>query len=320
MNKYIENGETFLKNCLFDGLAHSYDVVTGEYVKPYPEVTGYVIKYFCDNCNGSGMSKIQEAGVYLCSIQHKTGGYKTFYDNRYLYAFDTAQILNGLISLSKCFNNNEINCAIDKAGEFLLNMQRKDGAIYPVYDTYLFTKRMPKKMYPMWNGATSGLLCKVTEVYNEMYIVTGDKRYNEAVKLAVEFYKTSEPLTYTHPLGYWLEGLYAGGMEDFVCSFLKNNVISRIEDNGFIPYTYGLDYSYTSGEAQLAILMVKCGFIKEAVKIREFIRNVQRNHISGGIFQFSNREAGLDNHIHTEINSWGTKYYCELERLMEDYE
>ena len=49
MNKYIERGEKFLKNCVFNGLAHSWNVESKTYVKPYPEVTGYVIKYFSLN-------------------------------------------------------------------------------------------------------------------------------------------------------------------------------------------------------------------------------------------------------------------------------
>ena len=44
----VKRGENYLLDCVFDGLAHSYDVLTKSYVKPYPEVTGYVIKYFCD--------------------------------------------------------------------------------------------------------------------------------------------------------------------------------------------------------------------------------------------------------------------------------
>ena len=49
LNQYVEKGEYYLQKCVFKGLAHSYDVSSGKYVKPYPEVTGYVIKYFFYN-------------------------------------------------------------------------------------------------------------------------------------------------------------------------------------------------------------------------------------------------------------------------------
>lgn len=320
MNRYIKSGEKFLRNCVFDGLAHSYNVQTGQYVKPYPEVTGYVIKYLCDNSSGNEMNNIIEAGHYLAEIQHKKGGYKTFYDKRYLYSFDTAQILNGLISLYIDTKEQFLYGAIENAGKFLLYMQRGDGAIYPVYDTYLRIRCMPKNMYHMWNGPTSGLLCKLTEVYNEMFKLTNDDRYQKAINHTCTFYKQVEPIVYTHPLGYWLEGLYAGGEEVFVKDFLEKEVICRIEKNGFMAYAPELNYSYTSGEIQLAILMVKTGLIEPALVIRDFARKVQMNSESGGIFQFTNREAELDNHVHTEINSWGTKYYCELERITERYD
>ena len=321
MNSYIQQGEKFLRECVFDGLAHSYDVETKQYVKPYPEVTGYVIKYLCDNSNGAEMNNIKDAAIYLTKIQHSIGGYKTFYDKRYLYSFDTAQILNGLISAyNHRITDEPLKPAILKAGEFLLYMQRSDGAIFPIYDTYLHMRRMPQKLYPIWNGPTSGLLCKLTEVFSEMYAFTDDERYLTAKEEATNYYIKVSPIEYTHPLGYWLEGLYAGGETVYVKTYLENNVIKRIENNGFIEYKSGLGYSYSSGEAQLAILLAKVGYVDEAVKIRDFLRNAQSKHESGGIFQFTNHEAEVDHHVHTEINSWGTKYYCELERMLEHYD
>ena len=92
----VKRGENYLLDCVFDGLAHSYDVLTKSYVKPYPEVTGYVIKYFCDVYDEIP-DKILEAGHKLVKIQDKnTGGYTSFMDKNILYTFDTSQILIGL--------------------------------------------------------------------------------------------------------------------------------------------------------------------------------------------------------------------------------
>ena len=33
--------------------------------------------------------------------------------------------------------------------------------------------------------------------------------------------------------------------------------------------------------------------------------------------KFADEEGNLDDHVHTEINSWGTKYFCQLEQLLE---
>lgn len=318
MNLFIEKGESFLNYCLFDGLAHSLDVTTKKYTKPYPEVTGYVIKYLCEYKQGAYLSNVVEAVEYLIKIQHMIGGYKTFYNNRYLYTFDTAQIVNGLISFYSIKPNEQIYETINKAGEFLIKMLGKEGDIYPVYDLWFKLRRKPPKLYSLWNGPTSGLLCKITEAFQSLYALTIDERYHQAIKKIGDFYKKVNPIIHTHPLGYWLEGLLAAGEVDFVKNYLKDHVIHRIEKNGFISYDGKVRYSYTSGEAQLAILMKKVGFVDEALIIRNYLRNVQNKHISGGIFQYTTPDGDLDTTIHSEINSWGTKYFCELERLLDN--
>ena len=71
-NTYINTGENFLKACVFNGLAHSYDVPTNKYVKAYPEVTGYIIQYFCENYDKLP-SNIIKAGNKLVKIQIPEG-------------------------------------------------------------------------------------------------------------------------------------------------------------------------------------------------------------------------------------------------------
>ncbi len=101
MNKYIERGEKFLKNCVFNGLAHSWNVESKTYVKPYPEVTGYVIKYFYDN-NKDIPKNIRDASEFLLKKQdYVRGGFPSFDNDNILYVFDTAQILNGFCSVYK---------------------------------------------------------------------------------------------------------------------------------------------------------------------------------------------------------------------------
>ena len=85
-NKYVEEGEKYLKKCVFKGLAHSYDVKSKKYVKPYPEVTGYVIKYFCDYYEVLP-SNILKAANNLVKLQDKkTGGYMSFEDKNMLFS------------------------------------------------------------------------------------------------------------------------------------------------------------------------------------------------------------------------------------------
>ena len=160
-------------------------------------------------------------------------------------------------------------------------------------------------------------MCKLTEGFQALYDLSNDEKYLMAKVKAADFYADAEYIECTHPLGYWLEGLYEGGKYDKVNEILKEKVIPRIRDNGYIAYREDLDYAYTSGIVQLGIILYKCGFTDEAESIRSFTRTVQSNHNSGGIIQYCDDEGAPDNHIHREINSWGTKYFCELERIME---
>jgi len=317
-NQHILAGDRYLKACVFRGLAHSFDVPTRKYVKPYPEVTGYVIKYFCDHYEKLSLN-IVLAGNKLVRIQDKkTGGYASFSNSDILYAFDTSQILIGLCALYQKTHKEKYKKAALKAGEFLLMMQMENGAIAPTYDRKKQEIVINRSLYEIWNGPWSGLMCKLTEGFQSLYELTSDSKYLEAKNKAAAFYVNAEHIECTHPLGYWLEGLYEAGMVEKVDDILREKVIPRIQGNGYIPYTEELEYAYVSGVVQLGIVLCKRGFIEEAKKIRAYGRLVQSKSQTGGIFQYADKNGELDNHVHTEINSWGTKYFCELEYLLEE--
>lgn len=317
-NKYVEKGEHYLKNCVFKGLAHSYDVPNGKYLKPYPEVTGYVISYFCETYSEIPKNIIK-AGDMLVRLQDKqTGGYASFSDRNILFSFDTSQILIGLAALYNKTGKSKYKKAAIKAGDFLLLMQLDNGAILPIYDRKAHEQCVRDDIYSIWNGPWSGLMCKLTEGFQALFDLTTEDKYLDAKKKAAEFYEKAEYIECTHPLGYWLEGLYEAGKLEKIEDVLISNVIPRIRDNGYIPYREDLDYAYVSGVIQLGIILCKMGHIEEAKKIREYGRLVQSKGVNGGIFQYADADGNLDNHVHTEINSWGTKYFCQLERLLKE--
>lgn len=316
-NKYVEKGEYYLQNCVFKGLAHSYDVSSGKYVKPYPEVTGYVIKYFCDNYEVIPKNIIK-AGDNLVRIQDKKlGGYTSFGDKNTLFSFDTSQILIGLTALYKKTGKNKYKEAAIRGGDFLLMMQMDNGAIAPTYNRTKKEIVINKQLYSIWNGPWSGLMCKLTEGFQALYELSGDNKYIKAKNKVADFYEQSEYIECSHPLGYWLEGLYEGKKFDKINEILKKYVIQRIKENGFISYRDDLNYAYVSGVVQLGIILFKMGYKDEALEIRNYGRLVQGKNQSGGLFHYARSNGEQDESIHSEINSWGTKYFCELERMME---
>ena len=110
--------------------------------------------------------------------------------------------------------------------------------------------------------------------------------------------------------------MLAGGHSATVKNILNEYFLNRINNNGFISYSPDLDYSYVSGSVQIGILCYKVGYIEYAKKIYDWACLVQDNHYSGGLFQYANYDGKINDSIHAEINSWGTKYFIELAQLL----
>lgn len=316
-NSFIDSAEAYLLDCVFDGLAHSYDVISQKYVKPYPEVTGYIIKYFCDTKEALPENIVQAADNLVLLQDEKSGGFASFSDKNTLYAFDTSQILIGMAAIYEKTGSEIYKKAAMEGGEFLLMMQQGNGAIVPTYDRKLSEKVVSHSTYSIWNGPWSGLMCKLTEGFEALYSLTKEQKYLDAKNRTADFYENADYIECTHPLGYWLEGLYEADRKDKVDEILRKKVIPRIRSNGYIPYKEDLEYAYVSGVMQLGIILYKMGYAEEAGRIREYGRTVQKEHESGGLLQYADENGKLDHHIHTEINSWGTKYFCQLEQLLE---
>ena len=316
MNEYIKKAEKYLENCVYDGLAHSWDTETSVYVKPYPEVTGYVIKYFCDYKKNLP-NNIINAADYLIDIQEKkTGGFFSFDRKDILYGFDTSQIMIGLCAMFDRTGDSKYKKAAIRAGEFILNSQNGNGSFKPIFNCNIDAWVIRDETYSMWNGPYSGLMCKLTEGLMCLYQCTKEHRYLEALNRAGIFYKNVPYIEYSHPLGYWLEGLYAANQKDVISEVIEKKILNRIADNGYISYTSRLPYAYVSGTIQLGISLYKMGYIEEAKLIRNYGRLVQSNSETGGLFQYADKNGCINKDVHCEINSWGTKYFCELERLL----
>jgi hypothetical protein len=303
------NAEFFLQNCIKNGLAHSFDTEKQKYIKPYPEVTGYLLSLFV-SLNKYEI-KQKEMALKLMKLQRKSGGWKSFFGDE-VFVFDTAQIGKGLIDFYAKTNDIQIIEPLKSAINFILSMQTENGAFFPMYDEKYNEKCVKGQN---WGNSFSVINCKVVEFLKSattMNIIDCSKAIENACKWTL----SQEQLLYTHPAAYALEGLLAGGYYNEVRDLLKTNFLNRIEDNGFISYAPYLDYAYVSGSVQIGILCYKVGFLEEAEKILLWATNVQLNHNSGGLFQYANKDSTINKKVHSEVNSWGTKYYIELSQLI----
>jgi ubiquinone/menaquinone biosynthesis C-methylase UbiE len=306
--------EGFILNCIKHGLACSYDTACGQWVKPYPEVTGYLLSYFAQDRMEHEIPKvIVKAGKKLLSLQHSCGGFPSFLDNHRLFTFDTAQIMHGLASLHLATEERRYLDAAVRAADFVCDMQISDGSMFPVYD--LRQKAKHVETHGQWGISFSPIQVKNIEGLMFLYKLTGEDRYSRAAADLIAFGKRTCNLTYTHPGAYCLEGLLAAGETGFVRERLSSEILPRLQSDGFLAYAQHLPYAYVSGSVQMGILLHKTGFCDEAHLILEWARRVQKQHECGGLFQYADVAGNPDSRIHREINSWGTKYFCQLERL-----
>lgn len=309
---HIKAAESFLLKSIRGGLSCSYDVKKKCWVKPYPETTGYLLSYFSQNFP-LVPDIIFQAADYLSKLQHQSGGYPSFSNRRYLFTFDTAQIMHGFASLYKKTNNDIFLNIAKRCADFILSMQISNGIMFPAYDTKLKCKYVDKN--GQWGINFSQIQVKNIEGLLLMYEITNDSKYLKAAVKLRDFGVTHYDLTFTHPGAYCLEGLMALNEGDFVRTTLKKEIIPRIKSNGFLSYSPTTQYAYVSGSVQIGILLYKVALKEIAYSILEWTRKVQLNHNSGGLFQYANFDSTLNSDVHTEINSWGTKYYAEFERL-----
>jgi hypothetical protein len=314
MNNRIQKAEQFLLDSLDGGLAKSWDVISKRWVKPYPEVTGYLLSYFSQN-HEDVPQEILAAAEHLINIQHLSGGFPCFMDKNLLFTFDTAQIMHGFASLYEKTLKNEYLDVAKKCAEFIIGMQTGKGSMFPAFDLDYNAKYADKNKD--WGLRFSGIQAKNIEGLLLMYTITEDERYKRSAEKLAQYGMENCDLTFTHPGAYCLEGLLAAGCKDFVYEKLKE-IISRIRPNGFIPYSENLNYAYVSGSVQIGILLFKTGFQNEARLILDWANIVQQNHNSGGLFQYANSDGTLNKNVHTEINTWGTKYYVQLEKIFEN--
>jgi hypothetical protein len=130
INQRIEFAQSFLKSCIKGGLAHSLDTKSGKLVKPYPEVTGYLLSLFVELDENIHVQV--EIVDKLLKQQSKSGGWRSFFGD-YVFVFDTAQIGKGLLDYYEVTREDRLLKPIKKAIDFILMMQINNGSFFPMF-------------------------------------------------------------------------------------------------------------------------------------------------------------------------------------------
>ncbi|MCK4545956.1 MAG: hypothetical protein KAW17_00815 [Candidatus Eisenbacteria sp.] len=284
---YVLAGIDHDPRAIHRGMLRSFDPAKGSWVKPYPEVTGYAIRGMLeagrilrdDRLHGAAL----EMGRALLRLQvlkgPATGAVPAADLLPQYYTFDTAQALEGLISLHNHTPDSEFLDGAVRAGEFCLTLQEPKGSFLPaVIDGKPYTPRGDED----WGLRRSYIQLRGSTGWHALSRATGDSRF---ARMAVscrewvlseinELYphgmlppcrpadgrsrlrslfpfrrpKLPERATYSHPGAYVVRGL----VEDFLatgeprslkqaCRIVKASVLPWVDDNGYLPYGVSLD-------------------------------------------------------------------------------
>ena len=101
---------------------------------PYPETTGYIIPTFLDLSKNEKFENLEEKainmGEWLLSIQNSDGSFPGGIYSKKIKSksiFNTAQIIIGLVNLSKKTGEEKYTNSVHKAALWLSNNQESNG-------------------------------------------------------------------------------------------------------------------------------------------------------------------------------------------------
>jgi hypothetical protein len=288
------------------GLAHSFDTINRRWVKPYPEVTGYLLSLFCREDQDPRL--VGPMARRLMRLQRPCGGFRSF-SGRWVYVFDTAQICMGLLDWYATTKTPEAIEVCQRGAEFILRMQLPTGQFFPIFDEK-FHERV--SIGSSWGDSLSTMHCKCVEFLACMSEICVSSDYSAACERVCRWTLEQPQLIYSHPGAYSLEGLLAGGYYSEVKDRLLESFVPRIESSGYLAYHPDLPYAYVSGSVQIGLLCARIGLMEPAFRMWQWAYKMQEEHPSGGLFQYANPNGSINTQVHGEINSWGTKYFVEL--------
>ena len=258
----------------------------------YPEVTGYMVPTLLHYGERDMATRFIR---WLMCVQRGDGSYLG--PDGKPYAFDTAQVLRGLLAAADL-----VPGALDaarRAADYLLS-QMVDGGrggFIPRYSGAIPESVHLYALPPLFQAA---------EIFQR-------PEYRTAAEWCLEYYcahqDTLQLSTLTHFLGYELEALIDLGRVDLAVPILDALREQQAED-GSVRAKEGVEWVCAPGLAQLAVCWYKVGQWEPADKAMAWLEAHQRP--SGGFFGSYGRGASYFPSV--EI-PWAVKFYLDAHLL-----
>lgn len=324
MRAYTQNGQ---------GLAMSFRLGRG-WSGPYPETTGYAIPTFLSYARRYGRSEFHDAAVamgrWLVTVMDSSGGVSSPATGP--LAFDTAQVLQGLSSLSAGDRDSALFLsAAQRSLEWLSTHQEKEG-YWERHDynciRHSYSARISSCMlqhtrrYP--NEAAE------SAARRNLDFVMAQIRENGWIESA-NFDQTDRPPV-LHSIGYIAEGL----LDSYVVTLdgrylsaaqkIADAVLLRLRDDGFIAGAFDRnwmgenEFACLTGCAQMAVVWFHLERITgnlnykiAAQRCVDYIKSTQR--ISSGYAPINGAVAGSypigGRYAPYSYPNWAAKYFAD---------
>jgi Glycosyl Hydrolase Family 88. len=332
--QWIFNAQDSLKT---GGIPADYCFTWG-WSNPYPETSGYIIYSLINYLNVFPESEMNDEiiqrsiwiGDWLLSIQNDNGSYyeglhaekkNLLHKNMIIQresAFETAQIIAGLLSLYKKTHDNKYLDASIKSGDWLIKTQETEGY-------WNLSHQNKPRSYDVYIG------WRLLELYqivpNPDYLYSAIKVFDWASELQKEngfFLECSHLINrdpWTHGIGYTVEAYIEAyvilkrlNIESNYLSIAQRTADTLLklyhirgfksiyyQDKGFIPASFNenweskVKFMHLSGCAQIALCWLKLfeitrdyRYLNAGIKLNKDIKSIQNLHsnnkgIRGGI-------------------------------------
>jgi uncharacterized protein YyaL (SSP411 family) len=326
-----------------NGVSEGYHLFHG-WLPSYPETTGYIIETFFDyfrlSCDETIKNRAILMADWLIAVQNEDGSVPDSHFRKKM-VFDTGQVIFGFVKAYEETKREEYKKAAVKAGEWLTNVQEKDGS----WQKYAF-KKIPHTYYTRvaWSLAK---LYSITK--EERFLSVCVKNIHWAIAQQEEngwfncasFNLRNHTRPYTHTIAYTIRGILETGLylreNTFIESAIKsiNNLLENISDNGGIHGSYDRywkgdkRFSCLTGSAQLAIILFKIYMITKNNKyliagkrINEYLKRkqelrIRNNNIYGAV---AGSYPIWGEYIHFMYPNWASKFFVDslmLEKSLE---
>ena len=214
-----------------DGIAHSYNIRTGQWMASYPETTGYAIPTLYDYAHWFDQPQYRDAALKMArwevAEQLPDGGIRAGTMAAEIVAptiFNTGQVLFGLARAAKESGDPAIHASLVRASDWLVDAQDADGC------WRRFTSPFATSKNGTYNTRSAFGLVRAHEVVGDpRYLDSADRNVAWALSTALAngwlpgncLTDNADDRALTHTIAYSIRGILEVGVATENATYIK---------------------------------------------------------------------------------------------------